>query len=131
MVARFVPLALPGQLHDLPPNYAQRIKSFGNEGDVTTQQHVDRFMDFIDLEKVDHEDASMRLFSQIFTKEVKKWFRTLTVRSIHDFQVFQGVFLRKWEPKKNSLQLLTQYNNLERIPNGICARLFFQIYEII
>ena len=88
MATRFAPLALPAQLHDLPQNYAQRIKSCGNEGDVTTQQHVDRFMDFIDLEEVDHEDAIMRLFSQSFIGEVKKWFKTLVIGSIHDFQQF-------------------------------------------
>ena len=63
MASRFAPLALPVQLHDLPQNYVQRIKIFGNEGDVTTQQHVDRFMDSIDLEEVDHEDEIMILFS--------------------------------------------------------------------
>lgn len=73
-------------------------------------------MDFIDQDEVDHEDAIKRLFSQIFIGEVKKWFITLTVGSIHDFQEFQDIFLRKWESKKNSLQLLTQYNNLKRGP---------------
>ena len=107
MAARFAPLALPSQLHDLPQNYAQRIKRFGNEGDVTTQQHVDRFVDFIDLEEVGQEDAIMRLFAHSFIGEVKKWLRTLTAGSIHNFQQFQDVFLRKWETKKNSLQLLT------------------------
>ena len=63
MDARFSPLALLSQLHDLLQNYAQRIKIFGNEGEVTTQQHVHRFMNFIDVEEVDHEDAIMRLFS--------------------------------------------------------------------
>ena len=116
MATRFAPLALPSQLHGLPQNYAQRIKSFGNEGDVTTQQHVDKFTDFIDLEKVDHKDEIMRLFSQSFTQEVKKWFRMLNAGSIHNFQEFQDIFLRKWESNKNSLQLLTQYNNLKRSP---------------
>ena len=114
MATRFAPLAQHVELHDLPQNYAQRIKGLGNEGDVTAQQHVDRCMDFIDLEEVDHEDAIMRLFSQSFTREVKKWFKTLTVGSIHIFQEFQDVFLRKWESKKNSLQLLIKYNNINR-----------------
>lgn len=88
MAARFAPLSLPAQLHDLPQNYAQRIKHFGNEGDVIAQQHVDRFMDFIDLEEVDHEDAIMRLIFQSFIGEVKKRFKTLTAGSINDFQEF-------------------------------------------
>ena len=71
MATRYAPLVLPTQLHNLPQTYAQRMKSFGNEGDVTTQQHLDRFIDFIDLEEVDHEDALMRLFAQSFIGEVK------------------------------------------------------------
>ena len=107
MDARFAPLVLPTHLHDLPQDYAQRIESFGNEGDVTTQQHLDKFTDFTDLEEVDHEDAITRLFAQSFTSEVKKWFRSLNARSIHNSNQFQDLFLRKWEIKKNSLQLLT------------------------
>ena len=42
MVARFTPLVLPAQLHDLPQGNSQRIKTFGGEGDITTQQHLDR-----------------------------------------------------------------------------------------
>ena len=73
-------------------------------------------MDFIDLQEVDLEDAIMILLSQTFIGEVKKWFKTLITGSIPGFQQFQDVFLRKREIKKNSLQLLTQYNNLKRIP---------------
>ena len=85
MASRFTPLALPTQLHDLPQNYAQRIKSFGNEGDVTTQQHLDKFIDFTYLKDVDHEDAIMILFSQSFTGELKKWFKSLNVGTIQNF----------------------------------------------
>ena len=51
MAARFAPLVLTTQLHNLPQAYAERIKSFGNEGDVTAQQHLDKFIDLTDLEK--------------------------------------------------------------------------------
>ena len=56
MVARFAPLALPAQLHDLPIGYSQKISFYGAEGDVSAQQHIIRFNDFCDLEEVDHED---------------------------------------------------------------------------
>ena len=42
--------------------------------------------------------------------------RGLPPRSIHNVQEFKTIFLRKWERKKNSLHLLTQYNNLKRGP---------------
>ena len=77
MAARFAPLVLHAQLHDLPLCYSQRIKTYGAEGDVLAQQHIVRFNDFCDLEEVDHEDAKIRLFSQSLTGEVKEWFRGL------------------------------------------------------
>jgi hypothetical protein len=44
---RFSPLVLPAQLHDLPQNYSEIIKTYNAKGDITTQQHLDRFNDFI------------------------------------------------------------------------------------
>jgi hypothetical protein len=116
MAARFSPLALPVALHDLPQNYAQRIKQFDAEGDITTQQHLDRFIDFIDLEEVDYEDVKMRLFAHSFSGEVRKWFKALPTTSIPNFDNFETLFLGRWGNKKNPLQLLTQYNNLKRLP---------------
>jgi hypothetical protein len=134
MAARFSPLVLPAQLHDLPQNYSEIIKTYNAEGDITTQQHLDRFNDFIDLEEVDHEDAKMRLFAQSFAGEVKKWFKGLAAGSILDFPGFEIVFLRKWEDKKNPLQLLTQYNSLKRDPTEIVQEFstrFMKVYNSI
>ena len=50
MAARSTPFVLPTQLHDFPQAYSQRIKTFGAEGDIIAQQHLDRFNDFCDLE---------------------------------------------------------------------------------
>ena len=71
MVVRFTPLALHAQLNDLPRNYAKRIVLFYGEGNFTTQQHLDKFGDFIDLEEVDDEDVNMILFAQSLSGEVK------------------------------------------------------------
>ena len=134
MAARFSPLVLPPQLHDLPQEYSQRIKTFGVEGDITTQQHLDRFNDFCDLEEVDYEDAKIILFAQSFSGEVKKWFRGLQAGSIRNFQEFEAVFLTKWEQKINSLQLLTQYNNLKiRVSESVqdFSTRFMRTYESI
>lgn len=76
----------------------------------------------------------MRLFSQSFTGEVKKWFRSLSPRSIQKFYQFQELFLEKWEIKKNSLQLLTHYNNLKRNPMESmqeCSKRFMKSYDSI
>ena len=57
------------------------------------------------------------MFAQSLIGEVKEWFRGLPAGSIHNFHEFETIFLGKWERKKNSLHLLTQYNNLRRNPN--------------
>ena len=72
MADRYAPLLLPTNLHDLPQGYAQRLKKFGAEGDISTHQHLDRFLDFSDLEEVDYDDVKIRLFSQSLVGEVKK-----------------------------------------------------------
>ena len=59
----------------------------------------------------------MRLFAKSFGGEVREWFRGFPTGSIHSVQEFETIFLGKWERKKNSLHLLTQYNNLRRGPN--------------
>ena len=72
MATRFTPFVLLAELYDLPQGYSQRIKTYGEEGDISAQQLLDKFNDFCDLEEVDYEDAKMRLFSQSFYGEVKK-----------------------------------------------------------
>ena len=88
MENKFSPLVLVANLHDLPQGYAQRLKQFGAEGDITSQQHLDRFLDFIDLEEVDHEDVKMRLFAQSLFGEAKKWFKAFPTGSILNSQHF-------------------------------------------
>jgi len=108
MVARFTPLSLLTQLHDLPQNYNQRIKLYDGKGNASAQKHLDWFNDFVDLEEVDYEDEKMRLFVQSLSGEVRKWFKALPAAIIHDFEAFETLFLARWGDKKNSLQLITQ-----------------------
>jgi predicted component of type VI protein secretion system len=72
MEARFSPLVLPSQLHDLPQNHNQRIKSFDAEENVSDHKHLDWFNDFDELEEVDDEDVKVRLFAQSISGEVRK-----------------------------------------------------------
>ena len=107
MGARFAPLDFLVALHDLPQNYAQRIVLFDGEGGITAQQYLDKFTDFIDLEEVDDDDVKMRLLAQSFYGKVKKWFRWLKARSIHNYTKLETTFLGRLEDKNNPLQILT------------------------
>ena len=79
---------------------------YDGDGNFTARKHVDRFEDFVNLEKVDHDDVEMRLFAQSLSGEAKKWFRDLPGRSIATFKYFKNSFLEMWDDKKSPLQVL-------------------------
>jgi len=81
-VAQFSPLLLLGQLASLPQNYGQRLPLFYGTSDITTKKHVDKLIDFIDLEEVDEEDG-IRIIAQSFFVDVKKWLQSLENNSIN------------------------------------------------
>ena len=97
----YPPLALPTSLNPMLDSYNQRIKQFGADGDLTTQQHVDWFQGLTDIEEVDEDDVKMRLFSQSLKGVVKKWFRALTLGSIENYRVFEQMFFRQVGREEN------------------------------
>jgi hypothetical protein len=134
MATKFSPFILPAQLDDLPQDYNLRIKLFDAEGNISTQNHLNWFNDFIDLEEVDFEDVKMRLFTQSLAREARKWLRALPPASIADFEAFEKRFLAKWGDKKNPLQLLTQYNNMKISPDEAVQEFltrFMKVYNAI
>ena len=115
MAARFAPLALPQNLHDMPADYQSKIPMYdGTPQSVSAQQHIDKMTTFCDLYEIDEEDVTMRLFVQTFGGEVRKWFRGLTARSIPTLDELQKQFLDRWEIRKDPLQINAEYNNLKR-----------------
>jgi hypothetical protein len=132
--ARYAPLALPAVLHDLPSKYAARIPTWGGDEEITAEEHVDRFNDFVDREEVDDEDVKLRLFAQTFIGEVRKWFKALRAGSIHSWVEFEDSFLRKWGNRTNPVQALTEYNNLRRAPDETVqnfSKRFNKVYNSI
>jgi hypothetical protein len=107
MAARFSPLVLHAQLHDMPWEYNHRIKLYDAEGDASTQKNLDWFNHFIDLEEVDFEYAKISLFAQSLAGEVRTWFKALPLAGIQNFEAFEMSFLSKWGDNKNPLHFLT------------------------
>ena len=113
--ARYAPLVLPNNLHDLPGNnYLKVIPKFDNEGDSTAEKHLAKFYTFADDFQVDEEDVWLRLFAHSLEGEVRKWFRKLPPNSIAHIIDFDAVFLRKWGDKKDDLYYMTEFNSLSR-----------------
>lgn len=55
----------------------------------------------------------MRIFVQILTGEVRSWFRALPTNSIDNLETLYRKFLNRWEKNKDSLQILSYYENLK------------------
>jgi hypothetical protein len=76
----------------------------------------------------------MRLFAQILTGDVKKWFKSLPVASLNDIASFHQPFLNRWEVNKNPLQILFEYESIKINQGGsvqdYCTR-FNNIYNEI
>jgi hypothetical protein len=65
------------------------------------------------------------LFAQSISGEVKKWFNALPATSIPNFATFEATFLEIWGDKKNPLQLLNRYNNVNRSPSETVKEFFY------
>jgi hypothetical protein len=114
MANRYAPLVLPTNLNPMAADYGTKIKQFGGDDDYTVKQHIQWFKDFCELNELDHEDVQMKLFAQSLRTDVKDSFRGLVVGSINTIEGFYAIFRDKWEEKKNSVQMLTIYNQLKR-----------------
>jgi len=58
---------------------------------------------FFDIHEIDEENVTIRLFTQSFGGEVRKWFRALRAGTINSLEVLHKQFLDRWEIKKNPL----------------------------
>jgi L-rhamnose mutarotase len=114
MAARYAPLVLAAPLHAMPQDYQTILPQFDATGPLNTQQDVDKMNDYFDLQEVDEVDVKMQLFAQSLTGDVKKWFKALPATLVHDLVAFQRIFLDRWQVKKNSLQILSEYENIKR-----------------
>ena len=70
--------------------------------------------DCFDLQEVDDESVKLKMFAQSLGGEVRKWFKYLPPNSINDIPTFHQTFLNRWEVKKNSLQILSEHENIKR-----------------
>ena len=102
MENRFSLIILPTTLHDLPHGYTQRLKQFNGERGYSIEEHLGWFLDWVDLEEVDHDDVKVILFSQRLAGEERKWFKNVPDNSILNYQAFEDSVKDKRGDKKNS-----------------------------
>ena len=62
-MARYPPLNLPIVIYELPLLYAQRIRQFKGERGYSTEEQLEWFSDWTNLEDVEYDDVKFRLVS--------------------------------------------------------------------
>jgi hypothetical protein len=114
VAARYAPLVLPAQLHDLPDNYIKNLPKFTGEGDLTAAEHINFFDQFADICGIEHEDVYSRLLVQTFEGQVRTWFRSLPAASIQTYNALEDAFLKQWGERKDHLYYLTEFGSLKK-----------------
>jgi hypothetical protein len=104
-------MKLPQVLHDFPPNHHEYLPVFDGETNViSAEKHIQGFVHFMDLFKINHDDVCMRAFSQSLKGDTKDWFRHLQLDTISSWEELKNVFLKFWGKKKSlDLQLAEFY----------------------
>ena len=78
IVSRYAPLVFPNNLNAFcTTDYMKYLPRFNGEGDVTGEEHLIAFYNFVDNFTIEHFDVWMRPFTQSLDGEVRKWFRSL------------------------------------------------------
>jgi hypothetical protein len=114
VATRYAPLFLPVPLHDLPENYMKKIPKFTGEGDLTAQEHINFFDQFVDILGLEHEDVYSRLLVQTFEWWVRIWFRGLAVGSLRSYDEIKSSFIRQWGERKDHVYYLTKFRALRK-----------------
>jgi hypothetical protein len=115
IVARYAPLVLPVGLHALlATDYMKYFPRYNGEGDVTAEEHLVAFYNFVDNFNIDYADVWMRLFVQSLDGEVRKWFRDLPPTSITDIDALDEAFIKQWGDRRDYLYYITEFGALKR-----------------
>jgi hypothetical protein len=95
VVARYAPLILPQPMNSLPVgDYLKYMPKFTREEDITAEEHLSSFYNYVDNHNIENEDVCMRVFVQRLDGEGRKWFRGVTHGSIIGIEALDDSFLR-------------------------------------
>jgi hypothetical protein len=113
--ARYSPLVLPRPMNSLPiGDYLKYMPMFIGEEDIAAEEHLATFYSYADNLNIENEDVWMRVLVQSLDGEAKKWFRSLSPRSIVGIESLDDAFLRHSGDKKYFLYYITEIGALKR-----------------
>jgi hypothetical protein len=75
-------IVVPRAQHPLPKHPEKLLPKFDPDNDITSEDHIKKFMLCLRLLDVKHEDVVYRLFRYTFVGQASTWFFSLALGSI-------------------------------------------------
>ena len=109
-------VAVPGVQHNLPRHLEKILPIFNPDENQPAEEHLKQFKMKIRLMNVRHEDVICRLFPFTFTGKASAWYFSLPSGSIHNWNMFEEVFLKKYGDDKTPADLVMDLSHMKIRP---------------
>jgi hypothetical protein len=84
---------------------------------VTAEDHLYAIGQDMENEGVEHEDVAMKLLATSLIEDAQRWFKAFPENHLETYEYFTKLFKRRWETKKDSGMLMTQFNQIKKKEN--------------
>ena len=81
--------------------------------------------------EVEAKDVIMKLFVQSLNKDAREWFKRLPKLSIVDWKDIEYCFKEKYGENKNQSYILSEFNNIKRLPNESVTELNIRFQKMM
>jgi hypothetical protein len=98
----------------MPKESNKWLGKFPGNNVVTVEEHLYAIGRDMENEGVEHEDVAMELLATSLTKYAQRWFKCLPDDHLATYEYFSKLFKRRWETKKDSGMIMTQFNQIKK-----------------
>jgi hypothetical protein len=110
-------VSIVGYPNTMPKETNKWFPKFPGNNVVTAEEHLYAIGRDMENEGVEHEDVAMKLLATSLTEDAQRWFKGLPDNHLASYEYFTKLFKRRWETKKDSGMLMTQFNQIKKKEN--------------
>ena len=99
------------------------LPKFAGNNVITCEDHFRSFIGMMSDYEVEAKDVIMKLFIQFLIEDAREWFKILLEMSIAHCKDSEHCFKEKYGDKKNPSYILSEFNNIKRMPNESIPKL--------
>jgi hypothetical protein len=101
----------------MPKETNKWLPKFSGNNVVTVEEHLYAIGRDMENEGVEHEDVAMKLLATSLTEDAQRWFKGFPDNHLASYEDFAKLFKSRWETKKDSGMLMTQFNQIKKKEN--------------